>query len=404
MTIKLPILTELELEPIVSIVTVLRMPELEIPKLISQCHLSRSDANIYMNQYQIFTIMGCDEFAIEMQNKALEHSLIYRVESKNIPNIRLLAFMCSGEAALNTPLEYLIENTNIRLDIIYILEDKPLPDTIPDHDVAIIAICASKKTKPLLDQISKFISHWPRPVLNHPNLINHCYRDTLYHLLKFIPKVKIPSTAKVTREELMRVIKLELHISSLLGNGDYPITIRPIDFHGGNEFSKIDTQGKLSDYLIATNKDEFYISYYINYCSNDGYFRKARIALIDGHPYICHLAISNHWIVHYKTSGMNESLSKRQEEASFMENFDSDFAARHCNALTSISNRLELDYVIIDCAETPNGELLIFEIDNYCWVHATDPEDVFPYKQNHMNKVFSAFQSMLIKKKALRLK
>ena len=102
--------------------------------------------------------------------------------------------------------------------------------------------------------------------------------------------------------------------------------------------------------------------------------------------------------MHYKTADMIESKLKREEEAIFMKNFDAEFAFRHSEALTSISDRLGLDYAVIDCTETSNEDLLVFEIDNVGWVHATDPVDIFPYKQIQMNKVFSAFQAMLIKK------
>ena len=49
----------------------------------------------------------------------------------------------------------------------------------------------------------------------------------------------------------------------------------------------------------------------------------------------------------------------------------------------------------IDCAETHDGELLIFEIDHAMVVHAMDPEDLFPYKQAHMLKVKNAFTDFL---------
>lgn len=58
-----------------------------------------------------------------------------------------------------------------------------------------------------------------------------------------------------------------------------------------------------------------------------------------------------------------------------------------------------MDYAVIDCAETPDGSLLVFEIDNVGWVHATDPVVTFPYKQAQMDKVFAAFRAMLIKTK-----
>ena len=58
--------------------------------------------------------------------------------------------------------------------------------------------------------------------------------------------------------------------------------------------------------------------------------------------------------------------------------------------------RSELEYVGIDCGETPDGELLVFEVDSGMTVHAMDPVDLFPYKQPQMRKVFRAFRQMLI--------
>jgi hypothetical protein len=49
----------------------------------------------------------------------------------------------------------------------------------------------------------------------------------------------------------------------------------------------------------------------------------------------------------------------------------------------------------VDCAETNNGSLLIFEADNTAVVHDMDPPDVFPYKLPQMRKVFDAFAAML---------
>jgi hypothetical protein len=71
------------------------------------------------------------------------------------------------------------------------------------------------------------------------------------------------------------------------------------------------------------------------------------------------------------------------------------FAERHQTALTAIHQRSKMEYICIDCAETPSGELLIFEIDHAMVVHAMDPEDLFPYKQIHMGKVRQAFENFL---------
>ena len=72
---------------------------------------------------------------------------------------------------------------------------------------------------------------------------------------------------------------------------------------------------------------------------------------------------------------------------------------RHREALAAIHERCQLDYLCIDCAETADGELLIFEADHCMVVHAMDPEDLFPYKHVHMRKVKAFFRDYLIRLK-----
>jgi hypothetical protein len=133
----------------------------------------------------------------------------------------------------------------------------------------------------------------------------------------------------------------------------------------------------------------------VDYRGKDGLFRKYRIALIDGEAYACHMAISSHWMIHYLNADMIDNGQNRAEEAAFMRNFDTNFGATHQDALREIARRSGLDYLIIDCGETRDGQLLIFEVGNAMIVHSMDPEHIFPYKAIQMKKLFGAFQAML---------
>jgi hypothetical protein len=67
------------------------------------------------------------------------------------------------------------------------------------------------------------------------------------------------------------------------------------------------------------------------------------------------------------------------------------------NSFDAIVERTGLDYLPIDCAETRDGRLLVFEVGTAMIVHSMDPPDLFPYKRPQMDKVFKAFQAMLHK-------
>jgi hypothetical protein len=207
----------------------------------------------------------------------------------------------------------------------------------------------------------------------------------------------IPTTQRIRRETLEAIGAGAATIGSVLVDASFPIIARPIGSHAGGGLLKLDDVPAVADYLRARSEDEFYISPFIDYRSADGLFRKYRIALIDGRPYASHMAVSQHWMVHYLNAGMTESAAKREEEARFMAAFDQDFAVRQKTALRAIAERVGLAYFAIDCGELPDGSLLLFEADVAMIVHAMDPPDMFPYKGPQMRKVFAAFDAMLRK-------
>ena len=354
-----------------------------LPAAIAAAASDPDPSNMFMRMFYLLQALGKEDLALEMQATALAKRCLYRIADPSTPAVRLLALMGPGNTLDNTPLDYLVENSDIRLDLLYVHPDLPLPEGVPDHDIAIVALAESDKNRPLLNRMSALLANWPRPVLNKPLWILGCSRNTVSQQLQDIPNLLVPNVRRHDRIQVM--------------NSPYPMTIRPIDTHCGKGLMKINSRVELNDYLGNAEADEFFVSEYIDYRSNDGLFRKLRIALIDGQPYICHLAISENWVVHYTSSGMLDSEEKRAEEAEMMASFDQDFAERHRLVLKAIAEKLGLDYVILDCGETQDGRLLLFEADTRGWIHATDPVDIFPYKPMVMQKAFNAFKSMLVK-------
>jgi hypothetical protein len=85
----------------------------------------------------------------------------------------------------------------------------------------------------------------------------------------------------------------------------------------------------------------------------------------------------------------------RAEEATAMETFDTTFAARHAAAFDAMTGAFGLDYYGVDCAETLDGRLVVFEADVAMLVHAMDPVELYPYKKPAMAKLFAGFGAML---------
>ena len=107
------------------------------------------------------------------------------------------------------------------------------------------------------------------------------------------------------------------------------------------------------------------------------------------------MAVADQWKVWYLNADMALNTAHRAEEGKFMLMFEENFGRRHARALAAMAARLGLDYFLIDCAQTRDGELLIFEADHCAIVHDMDPVNVYPYKPGAMRKLFDAFAAML---------
>jgi len=175
----------------------------------------------------------------------------------------------------------------------------------------------------------------------------------------------------------------------------FPVIVRPRGSHAGNGLARIDNAATLAHYLDEHAHDLFFISRFVDYASADALFRKYRVVFVDGRAYACHMAIAGRWDIWYLNAGMAESAAKRLEEETFMRTFDIGFGRRHQSALTAMAERIGLDYFTVDCAETKDGSLLIFEADNTAVVHNMNSPELFPYKPPQMRKVFDAFAAML---------
>ncbi len=368
-------------------------------QLMERATADPTDANALMDLATIMQLRFAPEIALGLQAQALQIRQHYRLPAADGEAVRVLALKAPGALMANAPLEFLVQDSDITLEILYVSPDLPLPESLPAHDVLFVAVNESDANRPVLERIETLVAASPRTVLNAPHRIGALSRTNVCSLIESAPGRLMPHCLRVDRRSLTELGADAQAFGDLLGPSGYPIIVRPVDSHAGHGLRKLDDPTAIAEYLQTVTGDEFYASDFIDYRSADGLFRKYRVVLIDGHPYPCHMAISTEWMVHYLNAGMIESAAKRAEEARFMERFDEDFALRHHETLRGIAECVDLDYLVIDCAETRTGELLVFELDSGAVVHSMDPVDLFPYKPPHMRKIFSAFRELLIKAK-----
>ncbi len=353
----------------------------------------------------IAQLLGDKPAGLAIQQQVLSSHQLFRLKDLPAqPRLRVLALAAATDIGGNTPIEFLLAGSAIELMTLYVMPDVELPAPLPDHDIAIVIASDSEDSRDALRKIDRAAARWPRPLLNPPGRVGNLDRDKLHRLLgdegSKIEGLEIPSTVGVSRAQLLALSCAARAPAEFASELAFPIIVRPRGSHAGAGLAKVDDVVALARYLRERQEQEFFISRFVDYSSDDGLFRKYRLVFVDGRPYACHLAIADRWDIWYLNAGMSQSAGKRLEEENFMRAFDDGFARRHQVALAGIAARIGLDYFTVDCAETGSGSLLVFEADNTAIVHDMDPVELFPYKQTQMRKVFDAFIAMLERRAA----
>jgi glutathione synthase/RimK-type ligase-like ATP-grasp enzyme len=336
------------------------------------------------------------EAALAVQQQAFQMTRHYRLKSAQTTQspLKVLVLKAPGDLMANTPFECLLENADLQIEVLY-ADARPLEDAgLPEHDVIFVAACASDETAGVLAQITSLTGGTACRVLNRAEHVAKTMRDAAYALLGTAPGICMAHTVRLSREQVSEAASGAFNLSDVL-DGNYPFIIRPIGSHAGQGLAKVSDKQELGRYLAESAATEYYMAPFIDYSSADGLFRKYRIVMIEGKPFVCHMGISKEWMVHYPYTEMLAHPDRREEEARLMAHFDTEFAVRHREALHNVAELTGLDYVGFDCAETSDGRLLIFEIATGMVVHDMDDPNLFPYKIPQIRRVADAFHEML---------
>ena len=334
----------------------------------------------------------------EIQKAAVGMKPVFRRIFGDGTGLKVLSFVTAVDIIANTPIEFLLEASDVTLYYVYVdAEMTSLPE-LPPCDVAFVAVGESPMNNAVLSNLRHLLHDWAGPPIMNGALerIAMLSRDHLYRKLLNEPTILSPEMIKVERNRLVELSMCEAPEKVSPAALSFPIIVRPIGTHCGDDQERILSAQDLAVYLQSRRQSSFYVSRFIDYRRPDGLYRKMRIAVLNGVPYACHLAVSEHWKVHYLSADMHLHSARRDEEARWMESFDVAFAERHSVAIAAIARCFGVEYFCIDCAEMDDGRLLVFEADTMMIVHDLDAEELYPYKKPTMHKLFRAFQGALV--------
>ena len=363
-------------------------------RLVARFNADPADAGALMDISTLVQMRGERDRGLELQAVALGLARGYRTIHGSGQKLKLLAFLTPGDLMANTPLDFLLEGSDVELLTWFVDDRLPDPAEVPDHDLAFLAIGQSDETAHLLQDLEAALQSWPRPVLNRlGGRIAGLTRDGVAAQFANHPKIACPATARAPRAAL-QAVAAGAPLAGLNASLAYPVIVRPAGSHAGAGLEKVGDPQALGAYLDTHEATEFFVARFLDYAGADGLFRKLRVMFVEGRPFVAHMAVSARWMVHYLNADMDEAANRAQE-AEMMATFDEGFAARHAEAFAALHEAFGLDYFGIDCAETPDGRLVVFEADVAMIVHAMDSADLYPYKKPAMAKLFAAFVECL---------
>lgn len=316
-----------------------------------------------------------------------ERNLLISTASRPTQRVLILTTTESG----NTPDRYLIPPASYTrlLWFIEYASERQMAE-LPDYDVAFNAIGDEDLAGPTAANARRFAGLCPSRLLNDPSRIATTRRDRTEALFAGIDNLITPTTVRLDAADLAD----GLEAAATRAGVEPPFLVRPIGSHGGKGLQLIEPGSEASAPPPAL---AYYLTAFHDFRSPDSLYRKYRVVFVDGEPLPYHLAIAEHWLIHYEHAGMERCPERLAEEMRFLQDPARTIGAEAMSAVTEIGRAMGLDYAGVDFGLLPDGRVLVFEANATMLVHPETPGGPLAHKNPAIEKIFTAFRAMLLR-------
>ena len=360
--------------------------------LIERIEENALDASALLDLSQILIARGERDYGLHIQKQAISLRRDFRIVHGNGTGLRILAFVAKGDAAANIPIDFLLHGSNCILWLCYVdARTQDLRD-VPPHDVAMVAIADVAANMPVLTRLKGLLGSWKTPILN--NCFSVPPRNGRRHAFCTSPEIVLAQTVQLTRSELLSVANEQMDLSKIVLNLTFPVIVKPI----GDERQQLGRQmgnpRELLRFLVTELNDEFDVSPFVDFRGADGLYAKYSVMFVGGKPFPLEMVLWDDSLIQFAVEASNQTIDIRLREAGWAGTFHRNFAIRHADAFAALNGSLNLDYFGIDCAELPDGRLLVFRIGNAVSVHDMDSAARPASRSLCARNIFAAFLAM----------
>jgi len=331
--------------------------------------------------------------ALARRHRDIAYGACNLIASPAAHPVRRVLVLASADQA-NSPDRYLLPTHRYSRYIWFVEYAKEAQaQALPPHDVVFNAIGDHDSTLPTADNVAQFLSVTKRPVLNPPDKIARTPRHMAAQRLRGVPNLVVPATLRLTGAELARLGPRGALAASGLPT---PMLVRPIGSHGGDGLTLLtDFDDAVAVEGAFSAACDHYLTAFRDFRSTDGLYRKYRMFLVDRQPYPYHLAIADHWLVHYRTSGTPDHSERLAEELRFLESPESVLGRAGLEAIRAIGQRLDLEFCGVDFSVLPDGRVLLFEANATMLAHLEASDGPLAYKNVYIDNILKAFWRVL---------
>ena len=264
---------------------------------------------------------------------------------------------------------------------------------LPDHGLLFNAISDADICPAELEMAATIARRSSAPVINPPERVRLSGRIENGARLRHLPGIVVPRFRLYPRSALAA----EDAADALMSDGyRFPLLLRTPGHQWGRHFTRVTDPSDLQDAVENLPGDHLMAIEYVDVRRSDGKWRKFRVMVVDGKLYPLHLAISNHWKIHYFSADMADRPEHRAEEAAFLQDMDGFLGARAMATLKGVAEELGLDYFGIDFALNADGHVALFEANAMMIVAVPPPGNQWDYRRPPAQRVKTEVHQMLL--------
>ena len=292
----------------------------------------------------------------------------------------------------NLPWPDLIDNSVFSITTLAVeFYDREVP--LPPHCLIFNAIGDADVCRGALESAGALLERTSAQVINRPAAVLATDRVANSARLRHVPGVVTPRSVALSRQRLMGP---DAHAAVDANGFSFPLLLRSGGFHMGQHFVRVDSPDALAGAAAQLPGDELLAIEYLDARADDGKVRKYRVISIDGRLYPLHLAVSEHWKVHYFSAAMPGQPAHQAEEGAFLNDMTSVLGPNSLRALEKIAEVTGLDYAGIDFGLGCDGQVLLFEANATMRIQPPGPEPQWDYRRASVSRALNAARSMLL--------